>query len=285
MKRVVLSCTHSSTYDFFLPISIRIWKKRIGYEPVVFLVGGPAEWNSGHRKVVLDEVYASKCPVTFIERVPGIPDPNLSMSIRQHAAALPFIEESDLLIIGDVDLIPIRKEFYHQHDPLEFPIAIYHAEMYWRTYWPAYGPSMTAKVWREVMGLTVGDLMGSLRRTFEAGKIEELISAQKADYTDSRLWIFDEQYASSRINNSAYSEKILKIGDGQSNRLCRNSFSDTVDVSKCIDFHCHRPGWSHENWKKIRGILSQVIPGDLQWLDRYQAEYACSGPLVGDPFA
>ena len=285
MKRVVLSCTHSSTYDFFLPISIKIWKKRIGYEPVVFLVGAPGEWSSGHRKVVMDEVRSSGCLVTFLERVSGIPDPNLSMSIRQHAAALSSLDGSDLLIIGDIDLLPIRKEFYHQHDPKEFPIAIYHAGMYWDKYWPAYGPSMTVATWREVMGLTVGDLMGSLLQTFKNGKIEELINAQSKDYTDSRLWVFDEQYASLMIKVSAFSDKVVRIGDGHENRLCRNNFNADVDVSKCIDFHCHRPGWSHENWGKIRGIVSQVIPNDLQWLDRYHTEYVCSGPLIGDPFA
>jgi hypothetical protein len=282
MKRVVLSCTHSSTYDFFLPISVKIWKKRVGYEPIIFLVGSKSEWEHGHRKVVLDEIGPQ---VEFVERVPGIPDSNIAMSVRQHAAALPWVDGSDLIIVGDVDLLPIRKMFYHQHDPSEFSIAIYHADMYHDTYWPAYGPSMTADTWLEVMDLEIGDLRGSLLRTFKDGKIEGLISANKSNHHDSRLWVFDEQYASARIRLSRFSNSILRIRTDDTNeRLCRNRWPAEVDASRFIDFHCPRPGWTEENFTKIRGVLEQVVPEELPWLDRYVDAYRRSGPSVKDPF-
>jgi hypothetical protein len=283
MKRVVLSCTHSSTYDFFLPISTMIWKKRVGYEPIIFLVGPKSEWERGHRKVVLDEIGSR---AEFVERVPGIPDSNVAMSVRQHAAALPWVDGSDLIIVGDVDLLPIRKLFYHQHDPTEFFIAIYHADMYWDKYWPAYGPSMTADTWTEVMGLEKGNLRGSLLRTFKDGKIEDLISANKSNHHDSRLWVFDEQYASVRIRLSRFSESILRIRTDDTNeRLCRNRWPVKVDASRFIDFHCQRPGWTDGNWIKIRSVLAQVVPMELPWLDRYVDAYRKSGPSEKDPFA
>lgn len=283
MKRVVLSCTHSSTYDFFLPIAVKVWRNRIGYEPVAFLVGDRSEWGAGHRRVALEEV---GCPVEFVERIPGIPDSNVAMSVRQHAAVISWIDPLDLLLIGDVDLIPIRREFYHQHDPHEAAIMIYHADMYWDRYWPAYGPSMTAGAWEEVMGLKKGDLMGSLRRTFREGKIEDLIAANKADHHDSRLWVFDEQYASIRIRLSRFNDKLLRIRtDDTNDRLCRNRWPDRVDASNYIDFHCPRPGWTDDNFGRIRDVLAQVIPRDLPWLDNYVEAYRRSGPSVKDPFA
>lgn len=286
MKRVVLSCTSSSTYDFFLPISVKLWKKRIGYEPIVFLVGTSQEWCNRHQGIVLEETEKSGVRIEFVSRVDGIPDSNLCMAVRQHAAVILEFSPSDLMLVGDVDLFPIRTEFYHQHDPLKDPIVIYHADMYSDAYWPAYGPSMTVEIWREVMDLEEGDLVGSLRKTFEIGKISDLIAANKANYHDSRLWVFDEQYASLRIRLSRFYGRIRRIGTDDTNeRLCRNRLPDKVDASRFIDFHCPRPGWTEENFKKIRGVLEQIVPGEIPWLDHYVEAYRRSGPSVRDPFA
>lgn len=283
MKRVVFGCTHSSTYDFFLPIAARIWRKRVGYEPMAFLVGPREEWERGHRAVVLHEL---GFPVEFVDRVPGVPDSNVCMSVRQHAATVPWIDGSDLMMVGDVDLLPIRKLFYHQHDPEEYAVAVYHADMYWDRYWPAYGPSMTADTWREVMDLEKGNLRGSLLRTFEDGKIGNLIVANKKDHHDSRLWVFDEQYASVRIRLSRFANSILRIRTDDTNeRLCRNRWPGPVDASRYIDLHCPRPGWTNENWAKIRGVLEQVVPSEMPWMDDYVARYRASGPNEKDPFS
>lgn len=282
-KRVVLSCTHSSTYDFFLPIAIKLWRDRIGYEPIVFLIGEEKEWGTGHRAVVLQEVLNLQPWVGFVGRVPGVPDANVSMAIRQHASALEDLNPADLILVGDIDLFPIRREFYHQHDPSQVPIAIYHSDMYWDTYWPAYGPSMTVETWREVMDLIVGSPYDSLLRTMRNGKILDLIEANEKDNTDSRLWTFDEQYASVRIKESRYCSRILRIKTDENDRLCRNKWLETADVSKYIDCHCPRPGWSYGNWIKIRRVLEQLIPDDMSWLDRYVDAYRSSSPSIGNP--
>jgi hypothetical protein len=286
MKRVVLSCTLSSTYDFFLPISVRLWKKRVGYEPIVFLIGTREEWCNGHPGVVLEETAKSGVRIEFVSRMSGIPDSNLCMAVRQHAAVILEFNPSDLMLVGDVDLFPLRAKFYHQHDPSKDPIVIYHEDMYFGRYWPAYGPSMTVETWREVMDLKEGDLVGSICRTFEIGKIYDLIAANKANHLDSRLWIFDEQYASLRIRLSRFSNRIVKIKtDSTNERLCRNAWPTRVDASRFIDFHCQRPGWTEENFKKIRSVLEQIVPAELKWLDHYVTEYRRSGPSVKDPFA
>lgn len=281
MKRVVLSCTPDSTYDFFLPISERIWRQ-VGYEPIIFVVGTVTDWKRGHRRAALDEVSAS---VKFINRISGIPDANIAMSIRQHASALLDLNPSDLILIGDIDLFPIRKDFYHQHDPSRVPVVIYHSDMYWDNYWPAYGPSMTVEIWREVMDLIVGDLQGSLFRTFQNGKIGELIKKNKKNHTDSSLWVFDEKYASVQIKKSRFFGEIVRIKTNENDRLCKNKWPVAVDLNKYIDCHCPRPGWSDGNYEKIRSVIAQAFPDILVWFDRYVELYRATRPLIADPFA
>jgi hypothetical protein len=273
MNRVVLSSTMSDIYDFFLPISARIWRTRIGYEPLVFLVGTMKEWTQGHCGVVLWELDRAGYHVEMVDHVPWVPDGNVSMSIRQHAAALGWLDEKDIVLVGDIDLFPLRRNFYHQNDLGKHPIVIYHAGMYNDRYWPAYGPAMSVSAWREVMGLETGDLRASLLKTFRDGDIEGLIAAKNANYKDSRIWTFDEEYASARIRSSRFYDGILRVGSSNEERLCRNSWPDGARADKYIDGHCPRPGWSAENWPKIRALLSQVMPEDLSWLDQYVTEY------------
>jgi GNAT superfamily N-acetyltransferase len=280
MKRVILSSTISETYDFFLPITAWLWKNRIGYEPIIFLVGTRSEWAGGRPGVVLAELEHEGYRIEWIERIQGVPDANVSMSIRQHAAALPDLDPGDILMVGDVDMLPIRREFYHQHDPSLGPVAIYHAGMYGDTYWPAYGLSLLVSAWREVMDLSPGHLMDSLRKTFATGKIEELIAAQKADYKDSRLWYFDEHYPSARIRGSRFFSSLIRIQSDGSERLCRHSWPDVIYTASYIDCHSLRPGWSVENWGRVRSVLAQVMPEHLAWIDGYAALYVRTGSIT-----
>ena len=273
MKRVVLACTPSSVYDFFLPIAARVWRKRIGYEPVILLVGTAEEWSRGSSGVPLQAITSDGHKVEFIERVTGVDDSNVCMSSRQHAAALPWLDPEDILIVGDVDLLPVRKSFYHQHNPLTHQVAIHHAGMYQDKYWPSYGPSMSVENWRKTMGLRVGDLQGSLMESFWRGDIEGIIRAQKADHLDSRLWTFDEEYASARLRATWLGSEIHKIQSLGYERLCRNAWPSRVYMSNYIDCHCRRPGYTDENWPKIREVLAQILPDDLSWVDGYVSAY------------
>lgn len=279
MKRVVLTSTPDSTYNFFLPIAERIWR-RISYEPIIFVVGTRKEWSRGHWKAALEEVSGR---VRFLSRIPGVPDANVSMSIRQHVSALSEVAADDLVLVGDIDLLPVRRDFYHQHDPGKTDVCVYFSNTN-KGYFPAYGPSMTAAVWREVMDLTVGDLIGSMLRTFESGGIERLIEARRRDQTNNELWTFDEVDASARIKESRFGRNVVELPVEKESRLCRHSWPAVVDAGRYVDFHCPRPGWSSGNFEKIRAVIAQVFPEELPWLDRYIILYRAENPVFDNPF-
>lgn len=276
-KWVVLSCTPNSAYDFFLPISVRLWR-RIGYEPVVVLVGSEEDWSTGHAKVARD---ATQGRTEFFSHIPGIPDAAVAMAVRQQISALEFPSD-DVILIGDVDLFPVDRGFYHRYDPSRNPVGVYYADAYGDEYWPAYGVSMPVSIWREVMGVKVGDFRGSVERVFTDENVRAVGLGELGGVWDTRFWTFDERYASFKIKTSRFSKDVAlfpsTIGNKRPRRLklpCEPYASDYVD------FHCSRPGWTLENWPDLRFALAQMIPEDLRWLDGYVEKYWRT--LIDDP--
>lgn len=268
-KWVVLSCTPNSQYDFFLPIAVRLWQKRIGYEPVIILVGTEKDWASGHAKVARDAVQGR---IEYFEGILGIPDSAVAMALRQHVAALEF-DPDDILLIGDVDLFPVDRRFYHQYDPQRNPVGVYHADMY-DEYWPAYGVSMPVRNWREVMGTGTGDFRASVERTFTDENVRAVGIADKIGSWDTRFWLFDEKFTSFKIKASRFTKDVAtfpRVFMGK--RPHRVKLPPEPYVQDYVDFHCSRPGWTEENWPDIRYALAQIMPDELRWLDGYVGDY------------
>lgn len=268
-KWVVLSCTPNSAYDFFLPIAVRLWRK-IGYEPIVVLVGPEKEWAAGHAKAALDATLAI---TTLFGSIPGIPDAAVAMALRQQVSALAF-DDDDVILIGDVDLFPVDREFYHRYDPSKNPVGVYYAETYGDQYWPAYGVSMPVRNWREVMGVKVGDFRGSVESVFTDENVRAVGLANEIGAWDTRFWTFDERYASYKIKTSRFSKDVALFPSSTGNKQIRRlKLPCEPYASDYVDFHCSRPGWTLENWPDLRFALAQMIPEDLRWLDGYVETY------------
>ena len=279
-KWVVLSCTPDSVYDFFLPIAVRLWRKRIGYEPFVVLVGPEGSWSSGHAKVVYDEIRDNE-RVEFFHGIKDIPDAAVSMALRQQVSALEF-DLDDVILIGDVDLFPVDRDFYHRYDSSKNPIGIYYSEMYQGEYWPAYGISMPVRNWREVMGITPGDLKGSVERVFTAENVKVAGLEHDGRPWDRRFWFFDERFASFKIKSSRFAKDVASFSSSIGTKIPqRLKLPDQPYIQDYVDFHCSRPGWTEEGWPDLRYALAQMIPEDLRWIDRYVDAYRRS--LEGGP--
>jgi len=270
-KLVVLSCTPNSVYDFFLPIAARVWRDRIGYEPIVVLVG-THEWSSGHAKAVYDAI-SGRERIEFFEPIPGLPDSAVSMGLRQNVSAL-ALDPDDVLLVGDVDLFPVDRDFYHRYDPSKNPIGVYYAETYGDLYWPAYGVSMPVRHWREVMGVVAGDFRGSVQRMFTMENLIRVGFKDASGVWDTRFWTFDERYASFKIKSSRFAGDVATFPSVVgSKRPWRAKLPSQPIVSEYVDFHCSRPGWNGVNWPDIRHMLAQMIPDDIGWVDSYVRAY------------
>jgi len=280
MKRVVIGCDTFHAYNFFLPFVCHLWRERIGYEPLLYLVGAREAWRQGHSAVVLDALDAGGWRTEWMDPVPGVLSETVAQCVRHHAGALADLSPSDVLMTSDADLLPIRRNYYHQHDPSRHAIALYYSNVYGDVgHWTNLHMSFTVEALREVMGLTVSDVRSSMLTAFQQGGLYEL--AKKEDPTDR--WFFDERYPSAKIKASRfYPASVLKIpreGRPPKDQLCRGAnWPRSYDAADYIDCHSVRPGWTDMYWPQVRELLAQIMPDRLGWADAYRAAFWEVGP-------
>jgi hypothetical protein len=258
-----------------------LWRDRIGYEPSFFLVGTVDEWEHQPRAaIILDELRHHELHVEFVDHIPGAEDGTIAQCVRQHAAAHPYPED-DILMPSDADLLPIRREFYHQHDPEKHAIGLY----YWNGYpgeedrhWPSCHMSMRVRTWREVMGLDV-PLREAMVRNFSDYNLSAKMAAKRADPGKNwgHVWFTDEFIASLKVKESRYHPHginfITREGHPPKDRLDRSAWPAQYDVTQYTDVHSIRPIWNAVNWPRFRPIIEQTMPDKLAWADRYISDF------------
>lgn len=280
LKHVVIGCDTFHAYNFFLPFVCRLWRERIGYEPIVFLIGTQDEWKFGHSSLVLEALREGGWRVEWMNHVPGIPSGTVAQCVRHHAGALPDLASNDILMTSDADLFPIRRDFFHQHDPSKHEIALYYSNVYGDVnHWTNLHMSFTIEALREVMGFETRDVRACMLKTFQYGHIDELVKAKDP----GGLWFFDERYPSSRIMASRfYPGSVLKIprdGNPPKDQLSRSGpWPENYQADQYVDCHAHRPGWTNAYWFKVRPLIAQLMPGLLGWADAYRDAFWWVGP-------
>lgn len=280
-KYVAIGCDTFHAYSFFLPFTCLFWR-RIGYEPILFLVGTfDNEWIHQPSRVVIDALAEIGQEVRWIDHVPGVSSATVAQCVRHHVAALKELSDSDLLMTSDADLFPLRREFFHQHGP--FPVALYYSNVYGdNDHWTNLHMSFSVGALREIMGIQVGDVRASMLKMFEDGQLDKLIQAKKDDPSDDRLWFFDERYPSRKIIESRFYprlvQKIPREGHPPKDQINRGPWLDTYTERDYVDYHAPRPGWADRYWPWFRPLLARFIPDRLAWADFYRTKFWEFGP-------
>lgn len=279
-RRAVIGSTVDHDYSFLAPIAALCWRDRIGFEPSLFLVGTEGEWHEHkYGRVVMGAVSRHSIHHVFVPKMEGIEDKTISQCCRQYAACHPFAAD-DYLMPSDADLLPIKKDFYLQHNTKTHPIALF----YWNAYsgeeefhWPSCHTPMNAGTWREVMGLELGKMRECMERNFAEYGYAEKHAAWKADPQKWwPVWFTDEMIVSKKIKESQYYSQVLKIsrnGQPPHDRLDRSSWPFFADPGRYTDCHSLRPGWSAPNWPRLAPFLKSVLPGHAQWLEEYRRDF------------
>lgn len=278
MKRLVaIGSTKGHDYSAFLPIVGAYWRDRIGYQPEFFLIGIPDEWEQGHTAVVLDALEMLGLNFTYVSHIQDVEDATISQCVRQHAAAHPFFAPTDLLICSDADLVPLRKDFYYQHETEKYEIGLYYSNGYpgEKDHYPSCHMSMSVANWRQVMRLDL-PLDAALKRNFSDYGLAQKMDAKKADPAKNwgHVWFADELIASKRIVESGKSlQMIPREGHPPVDRLDRACWPNQYDARTLTDCHSIRPIWSAPNWPRFRPLIEQTVPAILSWADQYILEF------------
>lgn len=285
MKRVAIGCSTDHNYCFLLPIAAFLWRERIGYDPILYLVGKAGEravdsWESSrHAAVAWKAVRWGGFRYEFIDGIEGVEEATVAQSIRHYAAARPGLAPDDLLIPSDADLLPIRREFYHQHDPAEKPVASYYSNGYGESeegkHFPTCHISAQVSTWRELMGIRGWDEREAVIEQFTRRGLAARMAAKAADPSKwDAVWFEDEYSISERILMSRFWPHGVKLirreGQPPRDRLDRARWPAKYDALDYTDCHSIRPGWSDPDWPRLRPLVAQVMPDLLAWCDKYR---------------
>lgn len=276
---VTLGCSTVHDYSFLLPLSCLAWRERIGFEPLVFLVGDEREWSADERgKVVcLNALRHHKIRVEFVPHMEGVEDATISQSVRLHAAALSDLDSESILTPSDADLIPLRRGFYVER--FQEPITSLYANGYLgeeKTHLPTCHILARVKTWRSFMGLNGYGIEAELKASFLAAGLAEKMAQRAADPKKNWgwVWFLDEHHLSNRILSSGLAvHRVDRDGHPPKDRLDRSCWPESYDPSQYTDCHSIRPGWTPANWPRLRPLLAWALPQHLAWMEEYQRDF------------
>ena len=272
-RYVAIGCSDNHNYSFFLPMVTLLWR-RVGYVPVFTLNETRADWQGSRRGLpVLEALEELEAKLVFVGPVPGYLENTIAQSSRHYLASDATYWHDDLLIMSDADLLPIRKEFYYQHNPEKYPVGLYYSNAYLpeKDHFPTCHMSAPFRVWREVYEMDLGlSLSENMVRHFERAKLKE--------YPDNmEIWYFDQRYGSGRFAQSKYfpdqCQLIERQGCPPHDRIDRCRWPDSYDATQYTDCHALRPGWDEKNWPRLRPLFEQLLPERIGFLDAYRARF------------
>lgn len=271
----IIATNHNHSYDFFAPLTALMWRHVVGFECICLLTDDEANWRANpYSSMVLDKLNELGVRKEYIGHIEGYQSAQAAQSSRQHAAALDLPAE-DVLITGDIDMWPLNREWFHQHDPAAWDFTLWYSNAYGEKYPPYHCTAYcgaTAKVWREVIGLKVtGEVGTQLQANFDR---------TLGRYHDSwQGWNHDELFLGAKLKAwdgyPGRCQMIRREGGGPpSDRIDRSGWPASIDWSRdWSDTHLLRPGAQHDNWVRIRPILEHFLPDKMTWIDDYLKLY------------
>lgn len=279
----VIASSTDHSYDFFAPLTALLWKRVVGYETICFLINTADDWQKPYSHVVKQKLFEAGAKIHHIGRIEGYLEAQAAQSSRQHAAALD-LPETDVLATADVDMWPLSKDWYHQHDPSKYDLTLHYANAYGPLIPPSQPPYFctaymfaTVKKWREIVGL---ENRGEIQTQLQAN-LDRTLGRRHDSW---QAWNADELFMGSRIKGwDGYPGRcqfIERFGGPPDDRIDRACWPDSLEKGKFpwfqrkwVDTHLIRPGAVPPNWARIRPILSHLVPDQMEWVDEYVRLY------------
>lgn len=269
MPYVVIGCSPSQPYDFLLPLTARLWRDRIGFEPILVLTGSPAAWAV---RPVLPELTDFRCVMTG--DLPGFRGGTVAQSSRQHIAALPWLQPDDFVLTSDADLWPISSAYYAQRDPAK-AATFWYANAYNYEHHCTCHIGMSVARWRAFMGLTPGNLRDQLLRTLQRDLAPQQTGLD-ASASGWKAWNFDEHNTSALLRRQSWypaeCQMIERQGQPPKDRIDRTAWPETPAIDGMVDAHLRSSCFIDEHWRSVSPLWRQLHP-DHAWAEDYRARY------------
>lgn len=260
-KYAVYGVNAHPDYAFFAPLTAEAWR-RIGYESIVLMVGD----FTPSMHVVARMLEQTHVRMERIYALPGYRTSTLAQVGRVYGWAA--AQADDYVIVGDVDLWPLRREWFEKHEAPQGKLAILYANN--PDHFPMCYIAGHGGTWREVLRL--GDSTATVQELAHAHLLAHLSPTTFA----ADAWQHDEAWLTARIRQwPGYPERCV---------LCKRAevpgvgiLTDRLDragwgprQAQHLDAHLLRPGFKH--WATLRGLLAD-LPA---WAEDYVRAYAAA---------
>jgi len=236
----------SAEYSDFWNINSLIHKKFLGLDCVLLLYGKKDELG-------LSEEFGKIIEFDFDENAPEIPQLVFN---KWHYTRN---EPETTWLIGDIDQIPLQKEFFIDMAK-DVPEDSY-CHLSENECQMAGAPS-----WKEARGPIVGHYHAAKGKTFDktfdlskslVEHTNTLVENSKKD--KEPVWAYEEWYTADLIRESEVDFHGFKRGGGGSlgNKICRSTNSsynlNLLQLKKYADYHCPRP------YKKYKSQIDEIL--------------------------
>ncbi len=241
IDRVILATNLNEKYIQFWPIVAQAWQEIVGVRPTLILVAP--------RTVYVDESFGD---VIYFEPVPGLPTSYQAQVIRLFA---PVLFPDDVCILGDIDMLPLQKEFFDDgvagYEPDKFVVfrKYEHGQRYPMCYVAGQGATF-----KEIFNINWIDVPRFLSEWFKYGY----------------GWNTDELMMAKMIHDwSECKEKVVFLNDKSNNRITRLFWGyeeSLLKDKKYLDAHLMRPYVEHRH--EIDLMLSMLgLPSKIDRLN------------------
>jgi hypothetical protein len=289
-KYIILSVNDNIEYLFYIPLVCWSWEQ-IGCTPILFFNRDRS--NDGIDNPLRDieqltiDAGGGKGNVLTrrVESIPGYRSDTVTQISRLYAACLPFIEEDDYIMTGDIDMMALSN--YWEFDAEK--ITVWGDDLTGYKHYPICYIGAKKKKWKQFMKLDFSDYNVLIKRDLDSSP-----EAKSPDFYD--FWFVDQNVITSNIKN--FGEGIIPEHRGQySNgyarwRVDRGDWH--LNHEKFVDAHLHRDifkvFWELKDeeperskkatmytkkWNDTMDLLMKVWPNeDWQWFVDYSIQYA-----------
>lgn len=265
-KYIVLSVNDNQDYLYFTPITCWAWRY-FGWEPILMFPHGVN--RSNEFKFVLD---SSRCYRSEFSLLEGYRSDTLTQISRLYGATtIPTSEWADLVMTGDIDMIPLSN--YWRPDVLD--VTVYGHDLTGFGHYPICYIAMNAAFWHTVMKIeSEEETIDSLIKR----DLDSLPQAKDPDFY--KYWFTDQDLITQRLNEYG-KEKITFINRGQGShgyargRVDRGSGGWVLNQPELIDAHLRQQ--THHKQEKVMelyALLRHVWPNEnFDWMIEYSTKF------------
>jgi hypothetical protein len=258
--KVILSCTDDPLYSFFLPLVTWSWKK-VDVDAIVFV---PEKQSEAMR------LASVQCPETTRFEQLNITDdnrrPTYFQCSRLYAAALPYIDDDEMIITGDVDMAWFGDSFDLFKDD---HVNIFGSDLVPMGQYPMCYIAAKKSIWKDVMEIGNKTVMQCL---------DNLLSGIECENMRGNYWSKDQQTIFEQTEKHP-EIKLNKIDRRKSDDNLTASFRADRDgwqysITSIIDAHLPRPGYEPYNFDLITKLFKDVYPSEhFGWMLNYRNAY------------